>query len=143
MNEIRNVWVMGGIASVLLFSLCSAWAGAEKNRWVYFCKDKNQAGVKYFYDSETVEYLPDSRVRVWLKVAKSSEDQVLHTEIDCSGGLFTVVRHPKEFDIWRWRTETDKSKYMPGRWHEIPPDSEVHLLGKILCNDPGNDHTTR
>jgi hypothetical protein len=105
--------------------------------WLYFSKDKYSWNTKYYYDSESVQYFPDNHVSVWLKICGQSGEQFLLTELSCSSSLFRVVQAPPK-DAWDWlyQKQPNQTQYAVSGWLQIPPDSEVNILKKLLCNNP-------
>ena len=105
--------------------------------WLYFSKDKYSWNTKYYYDSESVQYFPDNHVSVWLKVCSQSGEQFLLTELTCSGSLFRVIQPPSR-DAWDrlYQKQPNQTQYAVSGWLQIPPDSEVNILKKLLCNNP-------
>lgn len=105
--------------------------------WLYFSRDKHLSSTKYFYDFESVQYFPDNHVNVWMKVQNASREQCLHAEISCSSPLFRIIQPPSP-DHWDvlYKKKPNKTQYVVSGWLEIPPDSEVTILRKILCNNP-------
>jgi hypothetical protein len=103
-------------------------AFGQEKRWVNFTFDKDTPGIEYYYDRETVSYLSDNRVSVWLKIASPQGEELIHTEIECSGSMFRTIEPYKP--LWEKPVKTSHAQY---GWLEIPPDSEVYLLKKILC----------
>jgi hypothetical protein len=118
--------------SILSSQLVNASGG-----WLYFSKDKYSWNTKYYYDSESVQYFPDNHVSVWLKVCSQSGEQFLLTELSCSSSLFRVVQAPPK-DAWDWlyQKQPNQTQYAVSGWLQIPPDSEVNILKKLLCNNP-------
>jgi hypothetical protein len=104
-------------------------AQEKKERWVYFSFDKNIPGTTYYYDSETISFPSATTVRTWLKVRSQGGEQLIETEIDCPNRMFRVVQGKKDW----WRGSVSKNSYVAGDWRDIPPDSEIFLLGKRLC----------
>jgi hypothetical protein len=106
-------------------------ASDKENRWKYICYDINQPDMKYYYDSETVSYISDNQVSVWMKiVTPGNNPQLLHLEIACASSMF----HLLEDSVNTWGSRT-KTSYIAGRWVMTPPDSEVYLLSKLVCKD--------
>jgi hypothetical protein len=120
------------IFSFLFVALCaavSAVAAAEPDkRWVHFSYDRSKAGTDYYYDSESVTFLSNNRVSVWLKRTTSRGQEVMLTEIECSGSMFRTVQPYKPLF-----GKPDKTSYAAYGWLQIPPDSEVHQVRLILC----------
>jgi len=113
------------------------------NDWLYFARDINSANTKYYYDLGSVTYLPDGHLSVWIKIASTVSNQTLHTEISCPGRLFRIVQPPKvAWNGW-WdyfqNKEALKTQYVVSGWLEIPPDSEINILQRQLCNYPKKD----
>jgi hypothetical protein len=117
---------------ILFVAACAAIspaAAAEPDkRWVHFSYERSKAGTDYYYDSESVTFLSNNRVSVWLKRTSSKGQEVMHTEIECSGSMFRTIQPYKP--LFR---KTDKTSYSEYGWLEIPPDSEIHQLRMILC----------
>jgi hypothetical protein len=107
--------------------------------WLYFSRDKYSWNTKYYYDSESVQYFPDNHVSVWMKVCGQSGEQFLLTELTCSGSLFRVIQPPPR-DAWDWlyQKQPNQTQYVVSGWLQIPPDSEVNILRKLLCSNPKN-----
>ena len=118
-------------------SILSSQLVNSSGGWQYFSKDKYSWNTKYYYDSESVQYFPDNHVSVWLKVCSQSGEQFLLTELSCSSSLFRVVQTPPK-DVWDrlYKKEPNKTQYVVSGWLQIPPDSEVNILKKLLCNNP-------
>jgi hypothetical protein len=120
------------ILSILFAAACAAVspvAAAEPDkRWVHFSYERSKAGTDYYYDSESVTFLSNNRVSVWLKRTSSKGQEVMHTEIECSGSMFRTIQPYKP--LFR---KPDKTSYSEYGWLEIPPDSEIHQLRMILC----------
>ncbi|OPY80403.1 MAG: hypothetical protein A4E65_01513 [Syntrophorhabdus sp. PtaU1.Bin153] len=128
------------VTSFLGFLLLSSVAGASEG-WLYFGRDKSSAKIKYYYDAESVRYTSADHVSAWMKIRQPSGEQMLETEINCSGRLFRVFRNPTT-DFWEtlWQKPRPiKTRYVAGEWLGIPPDSEMNSLRKILCNNPQKD----
>jgi hypothetical protein len=108
--------------------------------WLYFSKDKYSPSTKYYYDSESIRYFPDNHASVWMKVCGQSGEQFLLTELSCSSSLFRVVQAPPK-DAWDWlyQKQPNQTQYAVSGWLEIPPDSEVNILRRLLCNNPKKD----
>ncbi|MBA4418253.1 MAG: hypothetical protein C0392_10145 [Syntrophus sp. (in: bacteria)] len=123
----------------ILFALSIAFvplnAISQDRRWVSFSNDKNSTGTEYYYDRETVAYMPQNRVSVWLKVVSSGDEELIHTEIECFGRMFRTIAGPKPLFMKR-----DNRSYVANGWLDIPPDSEVYLLSKIVCKPPAKDY---
>lgn len=105
--------------------------------WLYFSRDKYSPDTKYYYDLESVRYFPDNHSSAWMKVRSSGGEQFFHTEVSCSSALFRIVQPPPK-DIWDivYKKGPNKTQYVVSGWFEIPPDSEVNILRRILCNNP-------
>ncbi|HEY3276556.1 MAG TPA: hypothetical protein VGJ94_08040 [Syntrophorhabdaceae bacterium] len=103
-------------------------ARGQDKRWVHFTFDKNLQNTDYYYDRETVRYLSDNRVSVWLKIASPQSEELLHLEIECSGSMFRTIEPYKP--LFGSPVKTSYAQY---GWLEVPPDSEVFLLKKALC----------
>lgn len=128
------------VASFLGFLFLSSVAGASEG-WLYFGRDKSSAKTKYYYDVDSVRYASTDHVSAWMKIRQPSGEQILETEINCSGRLFRVLRNPTT-DFWEtlWQTPRPvRTQYVAGEWLEIPPDSEMNSLRKILCNNLQKD----
>ena len=97
-------------------------------RWVYFSYDSNQQGIRYYYDKQTVAYLSDNRVRVWLKAASPAGEELIQTEIECAGGMFRTIQPYKPLI-----GKGVKTSYAEYGWLDITPGSEVDLMKKIVC----------
>lgn len=127
-----TTWMKIILFCCLLVAFCpkpdTLRADEQKRRWVYFAYDKNLGETTYYYDPETMAYLNDNRVSVWLKVASQGNEELIHTEIECSGSMFRTVQPYKPF-----LEKIDKTSYAVYGWLEIPPDSEIHLLKKAVC----------
>jgi len=117
------------------FILFSNLAMASEE-WLLFSKDKYSSGTKYYYNLGSVQYFPDNRVSLWTKICSSSGEQFLHTEISCASSLFRIVQPPSR-DFWDTLYEkgVNKAQYVVSGWYEIPPDSEVNILRRFLCNN--------
>ncbi len=101
-------------------------------RWVRFAYDKNEVGIDYYYDSETVKHIGQNRVNVWMKTTSPpGGEDFLQMEIECFGKMFRTITAPKSF----FRS-SDKKSYLGYGWLDIPPDSEVNLLSKLVCKPP-------
>jgi hypothetical protein len=122
-----------GFSGPILFS---AHANASEG-WLYFSQDKYSSSTKYYYDSESVQYFPDNHVSVWMKICRTGGEQLLHTEMSCSSALFRIVQAPPR-DIWDilYKRGPNKTQYVVSGWLEIPPDTEVNILKRLLCNNP-------
>ena len=113
--------------------------------WVFFAREFGSSSTKYYYDLESVRYFSADHVSVWIKMGSSptSGGKTLQTEINCPGRLFRVVQNPKVAWTGWWDffedTQGLKRQYVVGGWLDIPPDSEMHNLKKILCNNPKKD----
>jgi hypothetical protein len=118
------------------FSLFVNHAMASEE-WLLFSKDKYSSGTKYYYNVESIQYFPDNRVSLWTKTCSSSGEQFLHTEISCASSLFRIVQPPPR-GFWEilYEKGPNKTQYVVSGWYEIPPDSEVSILRRFLCNDP-------
>jgi hypothetical protein len=87
--------------------------------------------MKYYYDSETVTYISDNQVNVWMKtISPYNKPQLLHLEIACASNMFHLMENSA--DSWGSRLN---NFYVAGRWIITPPDSEIYLLGKLVCKD--------
>lgn len=108
--------------------------------WLYFARDASTPDTKYYYDLESVRYYSRDHVRVWIKNTGPSGGQTTETEINCAGRMFRLVQSPPK-DMWNklFRTQPSKTEYVVGGWLEIPPGSEMHVLRKLLCNNPAKD----
>jgi hypothetical protein len=100
----------------------------KDSRWKYICYDINEKDTKYYYDTETINYISTNQVDVWLKIASPKTQQILLVEISCASNMFHLIESP--FDMWNKRVKT---QYIAGNWKIIPPDSEVYLLSKLIC----------
>lgn len=107
---------------------------SQDKRWVYFSYDKNQAGTDYFYDRETVAFTGQNRVSAWMKVVSSGSEELIHVEIECFGKMFRTITGYTPF-----LGKQTKDSYVAYGWLEIPPDSEIYLLSKIVCKPPAKD----
>jgi hypothetical protein len=128
------------VVSLLGFLFLTSVAGASES-WLYFGRDKSSTKIKYYYDADSVRYASADHVNVWMKIRQPSGEQMLEGEINCSGRLFRVFRDPT-VDFWKtlWqKSRPIKTGYVAGEWLEIPPDSEMNSLRKILCNNPQKD----
>ena len=114
--------------AALCISTNTAAAAEVDKRWVHFSYERAKAGVDYFYDSENVAFLSNNRVSVWIKRTSSRGQEVMHTEIECSGSMFRTIQPYKPLF-----GKPDKTSFSEYGWLEIPPDSEVHQLRMILC----------
>jgi hypothetical protein len=103
----------------------------QDKRWVYFSYDKNEAGTEYYYDRETVSYTGQNRANVWMKIVSPGAEDFLQIEIECFGKMFRTITAPKSFF-----GTSDKKSYLGYGWLDIPPDSEIYLLSKIVCKPP-------
>lgn len=113
---------------------CHSVASEE---WLYFSRDKCSPSTKYYYNVESVRYFPDNHSSAWMKVCSSGGEQFFHTEVSCSSSMFRIVQPPPR-DIWDivYKKGPNKTQYVVSGWLEIPPDSEVNILRRILCNNP-------
>jgi hypothetical protein len=120
---------------VTIAALHTAAEASDKNsRWIYICNDIDQADMEYYYDSETVKYISDNQVSVWMRIASPyNRPQLLHLEIACASSMFHLMEN--SIDLWGNRIKTS---YIAGRWIETPPDSEVYLLSKLVCKNIKN-----
>lgn len=118
------------------FSLFVNHARASEE-WLLFSKDKYSSNTKYFYDLGSVQYFPDKHISVLMKICSSSGEQFLHTEISCASSLFRIVQPPPR-DFWDvlYEKGPNKTQYVVSGWYEIPPNSEVSILRRFLCNNP-------
>jgi hypothetical protein len=116
-----------------IVALSGIMEASDKNdRWAYICYDVNQPDMKYYYDSETVTYISDNQVGVWMKIADSNKkSQLLHLEISCASNMFHLMEDSVDY-LWGSRIKTS---YVAGRWIKTPPDSEVYLLSKLVCRN--------
>ncbi|MCX5813134.1 MAG: hypothetical protein NT178_11395 [Proteobacteria bacterium] len=106
-------------------------ASDKNNRWVFICNDIDQADMKYYYDSETVRYISDNQVNVWMKtVSPYNKPRLLHLEIACASSMFHLMEN--SVDFWGNRLS---NFYIAGKWIMTPPDSEVYLLSKLVCKN--------
>jgi hypothetical protein len=121
------------LCSVILLSVVSfpLHGISQDKRWVYFSYDKNEEGTNYYYDRETIVYSGQNRVSVWMKIASPSGEELLQTEIECFGRMFRTIVGPQSFFGSR-----SKESYVAYGWLDIPPDSEIYLLSKIVCKPP-------
>jgi hypothetical protein len=107
-------------------------ASDNNGRWIYICSDIDQADMKYYYDSETVTYISNNQVSVWMRIDTSkSKPQLLHLEIACASNMFHLMENSIDY-LWGNRIKTS---YIAGRWIKTPPDSEVYLLSKLVCKN--------
>jgi hypothetical protein len=126
------------ILIALLFSFTanthSQTKEAKDDRWKYVCYDINDVSTKYYYDSETVNYISTNQVDVYLKIVSPKKQQILLLEIACASNMFHLIESPFDklgpFDTPGKRVKT---VYIAGKWRIIPPDSEVYLLSKLIC----------
>jgi hypothetical protein len=72
-----------------------------------------------------------------MKIRNSGGEKALLTEISCSSSLFRIIQAPPR-DPWDfiYQKPPAKTQYVVSGWLEIPPDSEVKILKKLLCNNP-------
>jgi len=129
-NALKVVFFV--LTIIMLFGNIEA---SDKNdRWRYICKDSEQADIKYYYDSETVTYISNNQVGVWMKATSpQNKPQLLHLEIACESGMFHLFEN--SVDFWGNRLN---NYYIAGRWIMTPPDSEVYLLSKLVCKKTQN-----
>jgi hypothetical protein len=107
-------------------------ASSQDNRWIYICNDIDQADIKYYYDSETVTYISNNQVSVWIKtISPYNKPQLMHIEISCASNMFHLMEN--SYSLWGDRINTS---YIAGKWIDTPPDSEVYLLSKLVCKNP-------
>ncbi|HBA55462.1 MAG TPA: hypothetical protein DCZ04_13670 [Syntrophorhabdus aromaticivorans] len=128
------------VASFLGFLLLP-WVADASEGWLYFGRDKSSENTKYYYGADSVRYASADHVSAWMKIRQPSGDQILETEINCSGRLFRVLRNPTT-DFWETLWQKPRpivTQYVVSGWLEIPPDSEMSSLRKILCNNPQKD----
>ncbi len=112
----------------------------------FFARDINSISTKYYYDLESVKYYSENRVSASIKIGNSKEGQTLLTEINCSGRLFRIIQ-PPTVDMTGWLEylqnkivkKSQKNQYIVSGWLEIPPDSEINILRRQLCNYPKKD----
>lgn len=116
------------VAALVCVTVAPFSAHGQDKRWVRFTFEKGNTGISYYYDRETVAYLSDNRVGVWLKIASPDGEELIQTEIECSGSMFRTIQPYKP--LFEKSVKTSFAAY---GWLEIPPDSEVYLLKKILC----------
>ena len=112
----------------LFVATLSPGADTQGTRSAHFSYDKNIQGTDYYYDRDNVEYLSDNRVSTWLRITSPDGEDFIRTEIECSGSMFRTVQPYKPLIF-----KADKLSYAAYGWLPIPPDSEIHLLRKILC----------
>ena len=113
------------------------------NDWLFFARDINSTNTKYYYDLRSVKYLSDGHLSVWIKIASTEDSQTLLTEISCPSSLFRIIEPPKvAWNGW-WdyfqNKEALNTQYVVSGWLQIPPDSEVNILRRQLCNYPKKD----
>ena len=109
--------------------------------WLYFARDASSPSKKYYYDLESVRYNSNDHVSTWIKMSGALGEQTMEAEINCSGRLFRLIQTPPK-DMWDTllRTKPSRTQYVVAGWFEIPPDSEIHILRKLLCNNPLKDY---
>ncbi len=131
---------------VIYCLVCVPFELIAGNGWLFFARDINSISTKYYYDLESVKYYSDNRVSASIKIGNSKEGQTLLTEINCSGRLFRIIQ-PPSVDMTGWLEylqnkivkKSQKNQYIVSGWLEIPPDSEINILRRQLCNYPKKD----
>lgn len=120
------------ILSLIFFAASAltapAFAGEQDKRWVHFAEGRTSAR-DYYYDQETVAYLSNNRVSVWMKVvSQPTREETSRVEIECSGTAFRTIEPGKPT-----RGQTLSTASIEYGWAEIPPDSEIQALKKRVC----------
>lgn len=143
----RNIQRLLAEASIILIMVLVIGLAAlqppitqAEDGWLYFAGDASLPGTKYYYDLESIRYYSRDRVRAWIKIKGSLKEHTMEAEINCSGRLFRLVQTPPK-DMWDKLlcTRPSQTQYIVAGWQEIPPGSEMHVLRKLLCNDPLKD----
>ena len=134
-----KIWIRFVLCCSILFALSIAFvpltATSQDKRWVNFSYDKNNPGTEYYYDRETIAYMPQNRVSVWFKIVSSGDEELIQAEIECFGKMFRTIAGPKSLF-----TKRDTKSYLASGWQDIPPDSEIYFLSKIVCKPPAKDY---
>jgi hypothetical protein len=136
---IMKTWMRFILFCSILFAFSIALvplsATSQDKRWVLFSHDQHATETQYYYDKDTVTYMPQNRVNVWIKIVSSGDEELIQTEIECFGRMFRTIAGPKPFFMTR-----DNKSYVAYGWVNIPPNSEVYLLSKIVCKPPAKDY---
>lgn len=134
-------FVLGIMVLVSILGMLRPSTVQGGDSWLYFARDGSSPSTKYYYDLESVRYNSKDRVNAWIKMSGVLREQTMEVEINCSGRLFRLIQTPPE-DMWDTllRTKPSRTQYVVGGWFEIPPDSEMHILRKLLCNNPLMDY---
>lgn len=139
-NMRKFLFIFIVLVSLIVFMPIIVTASGD---WLYFARDINSTNTKYYYDLESVQYFSDGHLSVWIKIGDAAGGQTFLTEIGCPNSLFRVVQPPKvAWNGW-WdffqNKEALKTQYVVSGWLEIPPDSEINILRRQLCNYPKKD----
>lgn len=136
------------IGSLSFFLFCAVGWGKD---WRPYQATKS--GDIYSYDPESIEKLPDSRVKIWVRTEKTEfkggnlkdhvdeiiggkKDKVTGEiiqliEIDCSSNRYRIVNlavYDKNKDIKEYYSD-------PSEWESIVSESVTHYLYKEICKE--------
>jgi hypothetical protein len=136
------------LLTCLLILPCSKDAnGAD---WTWFGKGQNSF-LLFFYDSESINFLSNNIIRVWVKIIpESEEDRVRYIqdtrkedqtipdnwgfstslfEINCKNKTYTCIQSTT-YSIKNELIKSDIAKYP---YKEITPETIMETLSKIVC----------
>jgi hypothetical protein len=109
-----------------LFAISSAAAEELDKRWIYFAT--NRTGCNFYYDADSIVYLPDNIVKVWQKMvcpqtAQSAVSEMTTLkEIDCTRRTYRQLqmggaRKDGSF-IFDFETSSQYDEIWPESWME-------------------------
>ncbi len=119
--------------------------------WKYI--GDSRYGDKWFFDNDSVNYLPDGNIALWLSVlfSEAGRQELISNhqkankptagynaleygvnlfEINCSQKVFKIVH---EIDYDRNGTVLRNERYDPGKWESFVSDSMIGTLYTALC----------
>jgi len=132
---------------LVLFGVSNLWSAD----WKYV--GDSRYGDKWFFDNDSITYLPNGNIALWLSVLfseagkrelilnhqkankstdgyNSLEYDVNLFEINCSQNTFKIIH---EIDYARNGTILRNERYTPGQWEKFTPHSMVGTLHNIFC----------
>ena len=132
-------WLLVILSGIFLVG----YSEAKEEDWKLFSESE---GSSYYLDAETVSFLSENVVRVWVKVVVSEKDR--SAWVAKGGEKYLNLRYIKSpleinckekmerslsLELFSDRDIVNSFKGMESQWNSIPPGSNWDNLHKAIC----------